>query len=41
MSILSYQFMQYALIAAIITERGIARPPYDGSLRSLFEPERG
>jgi methylthioribose-1-phosphate isomerase len=26
------------LIAGIITERGIARPPYEASLRALFEP---
>jgi methylthioribose-1-phosphate isomerase len=27
------------LVAGIITERGIARPPYDMSLRTLFEPK--
>ena len=27
-------------VAAIVTERGIARAPYEGSLRALVRPER-
>ena len=29
-----------ALVTAIVTERGIARPPYLESLRALCEPRR-
>ncbi|MFP5341248.1 MAG: hypothetical protein ACLGIW_22740 [Gammaproteobacteria bacterium] len=34
----SFDVTPAALIAGIITERGVARPPYEQSLRALVRP---
>jgi methylthioribose-1-phosphate isomerase len=35
----AFDVTPHRLVAGIITERGIVRPPYDENLRRLFEPE--
>ena len=35
----AFDVTPHRLVTGIITERGIARPPYSESLRQLFDPE--